>query len=203
MALARSEGSPQSFYSMSSRIRQERDAYYAILEQTQQGTMNITPWMDWSLGCMERVIEEAQQTLAAVLSKARFWEPVSGLQLNERQRKVLNLLLDDFEGNCLCFSAFVSEREDQSSFSKSAFYLLEHISYMHPKYAAPTLNKISANVTKCSFVSDEGAPWLSFRFDQFEALFLCPWRSSSCTAGNQSSKSIRERGNSRYGPPTI
>jgi Fic family protein len=84
---------------LSSRIRQERDAYYAILEQTQQGTMDVTPWMDWFLGCMERAIEEAQHTLAAVLSKARFWESVSGQQLNERQRKVLNLLFDDFEGN--------------------------------------------------------------------------------------------------------
>lgn len=99
MALARSERSPQRFYSMSARIRQERDAYYAILEQTQLGTMDVTPWMDWFLGCMERAIEEAQQTLAAVLNKARFWESVAGLQLNERQRKVLNLLLDDFEGN--------------------------------------------------------------------------------------------------------
>jgi Fic family protein len=99
MALARSEGSPQRFYSMSARIRQERDAYYAILEQIQQGTMDVTPWMDWFLGCMERAIEEAQHTLAAVLSKARFWESVAGLRLNERQRKVLNLLLDDFEGN--------------------------------------------------------------------------------------------------------
>jgi Fic family protein len=99
MALARSERSPQRFYSMSARIRQERDAYYAILEQTQLGTMDVTPWMDWFLGCMERAIEEAQHTLAAVLSKARFWESVAGLQLNERQRKVLNLLLDDFEGN--------------------------------------------------------------------------------------------------------
>ncbi len=98
-AIADSEGSPQRFYSMTARIRQERDAYYAILEQTQQGTMDVTPWMDWFLGCMEHAIDEAQQTLAAVLSKARFWESVSGLQLNERQRKVLNLLFDDFEGN--------------------------------------------------------------------------------------------------------
>jgi Fic family protein len=98
MALARSESSPQRFYSMSAQIRQERGAYYDILEQTQQGTMSITPWMEWFLACLGRAIEGTQTTLAAVLAKARFWEAVAGVAVNDRQRLVLNRLLNGFEG---------------------------------------------------------------------------------------------------------
>jgi Fic family protein len=98
MALARSEQSPQRFYSMSAQIRQERNAYYDILEETQKGTMDITPWMEWFLGCLGRAIDGAQTTLSAVLAKARFWEAIAGVAINERQRLVLNRLLDGFEG---------------------------------------------------------------------------------------------------------
>jgi Fic family protein len=98
MVLARSENSPQRFYSMSAQIRQERAAYYDILEQTQKGTMDITPWMDWFLGCLGRAIDGAQTILGAVLAKARFWESIQGVALNERQTLVLNRLLDGFEG---------------------------------------------------------------------------------------------------------
>lgn len=98
MALARSEQSAQRFYSMSAQIRQERATYYDVLERTQKGTMDITPWMDWFLGCLGRAIEGAQATLAAVLSKARFWETFAAFPLNERQRLVLNRLLDGSEG---------------------------------------------------------------------------------------------------------
>jgi Fic family protein len=98
MALARSENSPQRFYSMSAQIRQERAAYYNILEQTQKGTLDITPWMEWFLGCLGRAIEGAQTTLGTVLAKARFWERIANFPINERQRVVLNRLPDGFEG---------------------------------------------------------------------------------------------------------
>jgi Fic family protein len=98
MALARSENSPQRFYSMSAQIRQERTAYYDVLEETQKGTMDVTPWMEWFLGCMGRAIDGAQTTLGAVLAKARFWESIAGVAMNDRQRLVLNRLLDGFEG---------------------------------------------------------------------------------------------------------
>jgi Fic family protein len=97
-ALARSENSPQRFYSMSAQIRQERKAYYDILEDTQKGTMDVTPWMEWFLVCLGRAIDGAQVTLSAVLGKARFWERITGVQLNDRQRLVINRLLDGFEG---------------------------------------------------------------------------------------------------------
>ncbi len=98
MALARSENSPQRFYSMSAQIGRERNAYYDILEQTQKGAMDITPWMEWFLGCLGRAIDGAQITLAAVLQKSHFWEAIAEVAINERQRLVLNRLLDGFEG---------------------------------------------------------------------------------------------------------
>jgi len=98
MALARSEDSPQRFYSMSTQIQQEHASYYDILEATQKGTMDITRWMDWFLGCLGRAIDGAQTMLGMVLAKARFWESVQGIALNERQTLVLNRLLDGFEG---------------------------------------------------------------------------------------------------------
>jgi Fic family protein len=98
LALARSENSPQRFYSMSAQIQHERGAYFDILEATQKGTLDITPWMGWFLGCLGRAIDGAQTTLGVVLAKARFWESLQGVVLNERQRLVLNRLLDGFEG---------------------------------------------------------------------------------------------------------
>jgi Fic family protein len=98
MSLARSENSPQRFYSMSTQIRQEHGAYYDILERTQRRTMDITPWMEWFLDCLGRAIDGAQTTLGTVLAKACFWESVRGVSLNERQTLVLNRLLDGFEG---------------------------------------------------------------------------------------------------------
>lgn len=99
MALARSEQSAQRFYSMSAQIRQERNDYYDCLERTQKGTMDVTDWLAWFLGCLSRAIESAEGTLASVLYKAKVWERLATVSLNERQRKVINRLLDGFEGN--------------------------------------------------------------------------------------------------------
>ena len=99
LALARSERSAQRFYSMSSQIRQERTAYYDILERTQTGTLDVTLWMEWFLTCLSRAIDGAQTTLAAVLAKARFWQALGTAPINERQRLMLNRLLEGFEGH--------------------------------------------------------------------------------------------------------
>jgi Fic family protein len=98
MALARSEQSAQRFYSMSAQIQLERNTYYDILESTQKGDLDVTPWLEWFLGCLDRAIEGAEDTLSGVLRKARFWEAIKGQPFNARQRKVINLLLDGFEG---------------------------------------------------------------------------------------------------------
>ena len=97
-ALARSENSPQRFYSMSAQIREERNDYYNILERTQKGTLDITEWMAWSLDCLDRAIAATENTLADVFRKARFWEKTAGKNINERQRLILTKLLDGFEG---------------------------------------------------------------------------------------------------------
>jgi Fic family protein len=98
MALARSERSPRRFYSMSAQIRRERADYYRILEQTQQGTLDITPWMSWFLTCLTRAIDTAQAGLSGSLASARHWERLREVPLNDRQRLVINKLLDGFEG---------------------------------------------------------------------------------------------------------
>ena len=98
MSLARSEGSPRRFYSMSAQIRAERDDYYRLLERTQHGTMDVTPWMEWFLGCLTRAIESAQAALAGVIATARYWEMLRAVPLNERQRLVITAVLEGFEG---------------------------------------------------------------------------------------------------------
>jgi Fic family protein len=98
MSLARSEESTQRFYSMSAQIRIERNAYYDILESTQKGDLDITPWMEWFLGCLDRAFDGTGNTLAVVFKKADFWKKHAAAPLNERQRDILNRLLDGFEG---------------------------------------------------------------------------------------------------------
>jgi Fic family protein len=98
LALARSERTAQRFYSMSAQIRIERSAYYATLEKTQKGSLDITEWLDWFLGCLDRAFDGAETILASVLQKARFWDARSGESFNERQRILINRLFDGFEG---------------------------------------------------------------------------------------------------------
>ncbi len=98
MALARSEKSSQRFYSMSAQIRLERKAYYDTLEKTQKGGLDITPWLEWFLGCLDRAIEGAEGVLAGIFHKARFWESRTKKPFNERQRSILNRLFDGLEG---------------------------------------------------------------------------------------------------------
>ena len=99
MVLAQSEGSPQRFYSMSTQIRAERKAYYEILERTQKGKMSVTLWMDWFLECLDRAIQGTEDTLARIFQKAKFWERFGAFPFNDRQRLMLNKLLDGFEGS--------------------------------------------------------------------------------------------------------
>jgi Fic family protein len=99
MALARSEDSPQRFYSMSAQIRLDRKAYYDMLERTQKAPdLNVTQWLEWFLQCLDRAIDGAEQTLADVLIKAEFWKRYASGSFNDRQRDMINRLLDGFEG---------------------------------------------------------------------------------------------------------
>jgi len=98
MVLARSERSQQRFYSMSAQIRHERKAYYEILEATQKGDADITRWLEWFLACLGRAFDRAETILASVLHKARFWERFAAASFNDRQQKMINRLLNGFEG---------------------------------------------------------------------------------------------------------
>jgi Fic family protein len=99
MALARAEHTAQRFYSMSAQIRAERTVYYQLLEETQKGDLDVTAWLDWFLACLGRAFERAEEAYSSVLAKARFWDRHAQTTLNDRQRLVINRLLDGFEGN--------------------------------------------------------------------------------------------------------
>jgi Fic family protein len=100
VCLARSDGSAQRFYSMSSQILEERKDYYEVLEKTQAGSLDITEWLTWFLGCLDRAIEQSNQITNSALEKEIFWKSLKQrkVSLNSRQTKVLNKLLGGFEG---------------------------------------------------------------------------------------------------------
>jgi Fic family protein len=98
MQLARSDEQSYRFYSMSAQIRKERNSYYDILEKTQKGDLDITDWVEWFLKCLLNAIENSDKLLQKIIYKHTFWMRNSGVTINERQRKILNLLMDDFEG---------------------------------------------------------------------------------------------------------
>jgi Fic family protein len=97
--LARSEGSALRFYSLSAQIQAERKDYYSILEKTQKGSLDITPWIEWFLGCLSRALKHALSILENVQYKEQVWRKLADIPLNERQRKVIRRLLEDFKGN--------------------------------------------------------------------------------------------------------
>ena len=98
LLLARADGSRQRFYSLSAQIQRERNDYYDILERTQKQSLDVTEWLAWFLATLHRAVDHAHHTLDALLTRARFWQHWAPLPLNDRQVKLLNKLLDGFEG---------------------------------------------------------------------------------------------------------
>ena len=98
MLLARSDEQSFRFYSMSTQIRKERNSYYDILEKTQKSGLDITGWLEWYLNCLLHSIENSEKLLEKIIYKHLFWLKHISININDRQRKILNLLLDDFEG---------------------------------------------------------------------------------------------------------
>jgi Fic family protein len=98
MALARADGTSDRFYSMSSQIAAERKFYYRELETTQRGDVDITRWIAWFLACLGRAIDGAEESLAAVLLKATLWQRINRHPVSDRQRLVINRMLDGFQG---------------------------------------------------------------------------------------------------------
>ena len=100
MALARADGMPHRFYSLSSQFESERKDYYDQLEKQQRGTPEVTGWLEWFLDCLGRAIANAEEALSAVLFKAQLWEKINRRPVNERQRLIINRMLeDDFKGH--------------------------------------------------------------------------------------------------------
>jgi len=98
MLLTRSDEQTNRFYSMSTQIRKERNSYYEILEKTQKGALDITNWLEWFLNCLLHSIENSEKLLEKIIFKHSFWIKQTGLKINDRQRKILNMLMDDFDG---------------------------------------------------------------------------------------------------------
>lgn len=98
MALSQADNSPRRYFSMSRQIGQENNKYYDILERCQKGTTDLTAWIEWYLDCMLRAIKGAEEMLSSILDKAVFWQNHSQADINERQRTVLNIFLDEDKG---------------------------------------------------------------------------------------------------------
>ena len=98
-ALARADGTKDRFYSMSSGIEAERMDYYRQLESAQRGSLDITAWLVWFLGCLDRTLDAADTSLGTVLDKARLWQRIDPQPVNERQRKVIDRMLDGLQGH--------------------------------------------------------------------------------------------------------
>jgi Fic family protein len=125
MALARSERSPQRFYSMSAQIRLERKQYYDMLEATQKGNLDITEWLKWFLECLRRAFDGAETALHAVLHKADFWRKHPQTEFNSRQRDMLNRLLNGFVGNLTSSKWAKIEKCSQDTASRDINNLVE------------------------------------------------------------------------------
>ncbi|MFG1792005.1 Fic family protein [Nocardia sp. NPDC049149] len=123
--LARADHSSLRFYSLSAQIQRDRNAYYAILERTQKGTLDVTEWLLWFLAALQRAIDHADGTVDAVLTKARFWRRWVQTPMNARQIAMLNRLLDGFHGNLTTRKWAIITKSSQDSALRDINELVE------------------------------------------------------------------------------
>ncbi|MFN8945718.1 MAG: Fic family protein [Pseudobdellovibrionaceae bacterium] len=126
MFLTKSEMGRQRFYSMSAQINTERKDYYKILESTQKGSLDITSWLDWFLSCLNRAIGNSESMLSTVLKKATFWETHQQVRFNDRQKKIINRLLDSFAGKLTSSKWAVMGKCSQDTASRDIAELIEN-----------------------------------------------------------------------------
>lgn len=124
-ALAGAENTSRRFYSMSAQIRRERNAYYEMLENTQKGTLDITEWLRWFIACLDRAVEGAEISLAGVFRKEQFWKAYAGISFNDRQRLMLNRLLDGFKGKLTSTKWAALAKCSQDTAQRDIQYLIE------------------------------------------------------------------------------
>ncbi len=125
MLLARADGIPQRYYSMSSQIRLERKAYYEILEKTQQSSLNVTTWLVWFLNCLLNSIKLSETILNKVLYKHKFWNAYATEIQNKRQKRMLNKLLDGFTGKLTTSKWAKINKCSQDTALRDIQYLIE------------------------------------------------------------------------------
>ncbi|RIY41179.1 Fic family protein [Neopusillimonas maritima] len=126
LLLTRADGSPQRFYSLSAQIQRERKEYYDNLERTQKGDTEVTAWLQWFLATLLKAVEQAHTTLDQVLAKVRFWQWAAAIPMNERQIKVLNRLLDGFEGKLTTSKWATLAKCSQDTALRDITELLQH-----------------------------------------------------------------------------
>lgn len=98
MQLARGEESNLRFYNMSSQINKDRKEYYKLLEQTQNGNGDITQWLVWFINTLMLSLNDAEMTLDLVMKKTLFWNRFADKSVTEREKNVLNIYLNGYEG---------------------------------------------------------------------------------------------------------
>ena len=149
MVLARSEQNPQRFYSMSAQIRKERKTYYDMLEKTRKGDLDITEWLEWFLACLDRSFNDTEETLGSVLQKARFWETHAQTPINQRQRLMLNKLLDEFAGKLTSSKWATIAKCSQDTALRDILELVDHgILTRDPSGGRSTSYSLSVNYKK-------------------------------------------------------
>lgn len=126
MMLAKAENTIYRFYSMSSQIQKEKNEYYKILESTQKGDLDITNWIIWFLNCLLSSINNSQRLIVNILQKARLWQKFSQIKLDDSQRKMINMLLDGFDGNLTSGKWAKICKCSQDTAIRSIKYLLEN-----------------------------------------------------------------------------
>lgn len=125
LMLARADRSALRYYSMSAQIRSERKHYYDLLEATQKGSLDVSAWLRWFLQCLGRAFDRADQAMGDVFDKARFWEAARDMPLNARQSKVINRLLDGFEGKLTSSKWAALARCSQDTAARDIMELVE------------------------------------------------------------------------------
>ena len=126
MSLACSETSPRRFYSLSGQIRRDRSSYYGSLERTQKGDLDITARLLWFVDCFSKAIGQAESVCFTVLDKSRFWQQRSLMDFNERQKAMLNRVLDGFEGHITARKWAALAKCSQDTALRDILFLIDH-----------------------------------------------------------------------------
>lgn len=126
MMLSRAENTPYRFYSLSAQIQKDKKEYYNVLEKTQKGSLDITEWVEWFLKCLEKSIRASDNLIDKIVQKALCWQEFNKIPLDKNQQKIINMLLDGFEGNLTSGKWAKICKCSQDTANRSIKYLMEN-----------------------------------------------------------------------------